>query len=70
MQFCLYGCKLCGWGEVDFVRLDRSTSPFFNFSKPETTATRWNRVSRVLPRCESTEIGSSAVQVFSRSMPG
>lgn len=30
---------------MDFARLNHSTISFFNFSKPETASSRWNRVS-------------------------
>ncbi|XP_063947455.1 IQ domain-containing protein IQM3 isoform X2 [Daucus carota subsp. sativus] len=33
------------WQAIDFARLNHSTISFFNFSKPETAASRWNRVS-------------------------
>jgi hypothetical protein len=33
------------WQALDYVRLNHSTISFFNFSKPETAAERWNRVS-------------------------
>ncbi|XP_010242608.1 PREDICTED: IQ domain-containing protein IQM3-like [Nelumbo nucifera] len=32
------------WQAIDFARLNHSTISFFNFSKPETAASRWNRV--------------------------
>ncbi|PON42835.1 IQ motif, EF-hand binding site [Parasponia andersonii] len=32
------------WQALDFARLNHSTISFFNFSKPETAASRWNRV--------------------------
>ncbi|KAF6160229.1 hypothetical protein GIB67_018998 [Kingdonia uniflora] len=33
------------WQAIDYVRLNHSTISFFNFSKPETAVSRWNRVS-------------------------
>ncbi|KAK9156699.1 hypothetical protein Scep_003273 [Stephania cephalantha] len=33
------------WQVIDFVRLNHSTVSFFNFEKPESAASRWNRVS-------------------------
>ncbi|KAK4419349.1 IQ domain-containing protein IQM3 [Sesamum alatum] len=33
------------WQALDFARLNHSTISFFNFLKPETAASRWNRVS-------------------------
>ncbi|KAJ4705169.1 IQ domain-containing protein [Melia azedarach] len=33
------------WQAIDFARLNLSTVSFFNFSKPETAASRWNRIS-------------------------
>lgn len=33
------------WQALDFARLNHSTISFFNFSKPETAASRWNRIS-------------------------
>ncbi|KAL5545896.1 hypothetical protein UlMin_005583 [Ulmus minor] len=33
------------WQAIDFVRLNHSTISFFNFSKPETATSRWNRIS-------------------------
>ncbi|XP_019158489.1 PREDICTED: IQ domain-containing protein IQM3-like [Ipomoea nil] len=32
------------WQALDYARLNHSTISFFNFLKPETTASRWNRV--------------------------
>ncbi|CAA0818847.1 IQ calmodulin-binding motif family protein [Striga hermonthica] len=32
------------WRALDFARLNHSTISFFNFLKPETAASRWNRV--------------------------
>ncbi|KAI7996930.1 IQ domain-containing protein IQM3 [Camellia lanceoleosa] len=32
------------WQAIDYARLNRSTISFFNFSKPETAASRWNRI--------------------------
>ncbi|CAL5334568.1 unnamed protein product [Camellia sinensis] len=32
------------WQAIDFARLNHSTISFFNFSKPETAASRWSRV--------------------------
>ncbi|XP_042519495.1 IQ domain-containing protein IQM3-like [Macadamia integrifolia] len=32
------------WQAIDFARLNHSTISFFNFSKPETAAARWNRI--------------------------
>ncbi|KDO61086.1 hypothetical protein CISIN_1g036779mg, partial [Citrus sinensis] len=33
------------WRAIDFARLSHSTVSFFNFSKPESVASRWNRVT-------------------------
>ncbi|TXG49349.1 hypothetical protein EZV62_025224 [Acer yangbiense] len=33
------------WQALDYARLNRSTVSFFNFSKPETAASRWTRIS-------------------------
>ncbi|XP_012066462.1 IQ domain-containing protein IQM3 isoform X2 [Jatropha curcas] len=33
------------WQLIDFARLNHSTISFFNFLKPETAASRWNRIS-------------------------
>ncbi|GLT40612.1 hypothetical protein SLA2020_147300 [Shorea laevis] len=33
------------WRAIDFARLNRSTISFFNFLKPETAASRWNRIT-------------------------
>ncbi|KAF8397862.1 hypothetical protein HHK36_016787 [Tetracentron sinense] len=33
------------WQLIDFARLKHSTVSFFNFLKPETPASRWNRIS-------------------------
>ncbi|EXC26929.1 hypothetical protein L484_001201 [Morus notabilis] len=33
------------WQALDFARLNHSTISFFNFSKPETATSRWNRIS-------------------------
>ncbi|KAI3434000.1 uncharacterized protein J3R85_006979, partial [Psidium guajava] len=33
------------WQAIDYARLNYSTVSFFNFSKPETAASRWNRIS-------------------------
>lgn len=33
------------WQAIDFARLNHSTISFFNFSKPETAASRWNRIT-------------------------
>uniref|UniRef100_A0A7N0V114 IQ domain-containing protein IQM3-like n=1 Tax=Kalanchoe fedtschenkoi TaxID=63787 RepID=A0A7N0V114_KALFE len=33
------------WQAIDYARLSHSTVSFFSFSKPETVASRWNRVS-------------------------
>ncbi|CAI9766366.1 unnamed protein product [Fraxinus pennsylvanica] len=33
------------WQAIDYARLNHSTVSFFNFMKPETAASRWNRVS-------------------------
>ncbi|XP_058209567.1 IQ domain-containing protein IQM3-like isoform X2 [Rhododendron vialii] len=33
------------WQLTDYARLNHSTISFFNFSKPETAASRWNRIS-------------------------
>lgn len=32
------------WQAIDYARLNRSTISFFNYSKPETAVSRWNRV--------------------------
>ncbi|XP_011094389.1 IQ domain-containing protein IQM3-like isoform X2 [Sesamum indicum] len=32
------------WQALDFARLNHSTISFFNFLKPETAASRWNRI--------------------------
>ncbi|KAL5743175.1 hypothetical protein ACOSP7_029907 [Xanthoceras sorbifolium] len=32
------------WQAIDYARLNHSTISFFNFSKPETPASKWNRV--------------------------
>ncbi|KAL6988369.1 IQ domain-containing protein iqm3 [Sarracenia purpurea var. burkii] len=32
------------WPLIDYARLSHSTISFFNFSKPETAASRWNRI--------------------------
>ncbi|KAL7137410.1 hypothetical protein ABFS83_10G090300 [Erythranthe nasuta] len=32
------------WQALDFARLNHSTISFFNYSKPESAASRWNRV--------------------------
>ncbi|CAL5383997.1 unnamed protein product [Camellia sinensis] len=32
------------WQAIDYARLHHSTITFFNFSKPETAASRWSRV--------------------------
>lgn len=33
------------WQAIDYARLNHSTISFFNFLKPETAASRWNRIS-------------------------
>ncbi|KAF7113040.1 hypothetical protein RHSIM_RhsimUnG0166600 [Rhododendron simsii] len=33
------------WQLIDYARLNHSTISFFNFSKPETAASRWHRIS-------------------------
>ncbi|GMH09941.1 hypothetical protein Nepgr_011782 [Nepenthes gracilis] len=33
------------WQAIEFARLNHSTISFFSFSKPETVASRWNRIS-------------------------
>ncbi|OVA03600.1 hypothetical protein BVC80_1651g109 [Macleaya cordata] len=33
------------WQAIDYARLNYSTISFFNFLKPETAASRWNRIS-------------------------
>ncbi|KAI3695752.1 hypothetical protein L1987_78752 [Smallanthus sonchifolius] len=33
------------WQALDFARLNHSTVSFFNFEKPESAASRWNRIS-------------------------
>ncbi|KVH89664.1 IQ motif, EF-hand binding site-containing protein [Cynara cardunculus var. scolymus] len=33
------------WQAIDFARLNHSTISFFNFQKPESAASRWNRIS-------------------------
>ncbi|KAI7732209.1 hypothetical protein M8C21_031506 [Ambrosia artemisiifolia] len=33
------------WQAIDFARLNHSTVSFFNFDKPESPASRWNRIS-------------------------
>ncbi|KAL8200051.1 hypothetical protein R6Q57_011390 [Mikania cordata] len=33
------------WQAIDFARLNYSTVSFFNFDKPESAASRWNRIS-------------------------
>ncbi|KAJ9537024.1 hypothetical protein OSB04_029757 [Centaurea solstitialis] len=33
------------WQAIDFARLNHSTVSFFNFQKPESAASRWNRIS-------------------------
>ncbi|KAJ4970795.1 hypothetical protein NE237_003894 [Protea cynaroides] len=33
------------WQAIDFARLNHSTISFFNFLKPETVASRWNRIT-------------------------
>ncbi|KAI8008295.1 IQ domain-containing protein IQM3 [Camellia lanceoleosa] len=33
------------WQAINYARLNRSTISFFNFSKPETAASRWSRIS-------------------------
>lgn len=32
------------WRAIDYARLNHSTISFFNFSKPETAASRWSRI--------------------------
>ncbi|KAH7512130.1 hypothetical protein FEM48_Zijuj12G0057900 [Ziziphus jujuba var. spinosa] len=38
------------WQVLDYARLNLSTVSFFNFSKPETAASRWNRVGKGLSK--------------------
>ncbi|KAK9170447.1 hypothetical protein Syun_002587 [Stephania yunnanensis] len=38
------------WQVIDFVRLNHSTVSFFNFEKPESAASRWNRVGKGLSK--------------------
>lgn len=33
------------WQAIDYARLNHSTVSFFNFLKPETVSSRWNRIS-------------------------
>ncbi|KDO42141.1 hypothetical protein CISIN_1g0429201mg, partial [Citrus sinensis] len=33
------------WQAIDYARLNHSTVSFFNFDKPETTTSRWTRIS-------------------------
>ncbi|KAL0543688.1 hypothetical protein IC582_018791 [Cucumis melo] len=33
------------WRAIDYARLNHSTISFFNFSKPETAASRWSRIT-------------------------
>ncbi|XP_060176670.1 IQ domain-containing protein IQM3-like [Lycium barbarum] len=33
------------WQAIDYARLNHSTVSFFNFMKPETVSSRWNRIS-------------------------
>ncbi|KAK1287375.1 hypothetical protein QJS10_CPB19g00348 [Acorus calamus] len=33
------------WQAIDYARLNRSTISFFNYLKPESAVTRWNRIS-------------------------
>ncbi|GLT89953.1 hypothetical protein SLE2022_079100 [Rubroshorea leprosula] len=33
------------WRAIDFARLNRSTISFFNFLKPETPTSKWNRIT-------------------------
>nr|XP_009778617.1 PREDICTED: uncharacterized protein LOC104227934 isoform X2 [Nicotiana sylvestris] len=33
------------WQAIDYARLNHSTISFFNFLKPETASSRWNRIS-------------------------
>ncbi|XP_002533549.3 IQ domain-containing protein IQM3 [Ricinus communis] len=33
------------WQAIDYARLNHSTISFFNFMKPETAVSRWNRIS-------------------------
>ncbi|KAK6778523.1 hypothetical protein RDI58_025241 [Solanum bulbocastanum] len=33
------------WQAIDYARLNHSTVSFFNFLKPETASSRWNRIS-------------------------
>ncbi|GKV34277.1 hypothetical protein SLEP1_g42658 [Rubroshorea leprosula] len=32
------------WQAINYARLNHSTVSFFNFDKPETAASRWNRI--------------------------
>lgn len=36
---------MCRWQAIDFARLNHRTVSFFNFGKPESAASRWNRIS-------------------------
>ncbi|XP_022851389.1 IQ domain-containing protein IQM2-like [Olea europaea var. sylvestris] len=42
---CNFFEKKFRWQAIDYARLNYSTVSFFNFLKPETAASRWNRVS-------------------------
>jgi len=33
------------WQAMDYARLNHSTISFFDYSRPETAVSRWNRVS-------------------------
>ncbi|CAL5431806.1 unnamed protein product [Camellia sinensis] len=51
-----------GWQAIDYARLNHSRITFFNFSKPETAASRWSRVKLNASKKEGfeREIGSAA----------
>ncbi|GKV34278.1 hypothetical protein SLEP1_g42658 [Rubroshorea leprosula] len=36
--------NVCRWQAINYARLNHSTVSFFNFDKPETAASRWNRI--------------------------
>jgi hypothetical protein len=48
------------WQALDYARLEHSTVSFFDEPKPETAASRWNRVSlnasKVLPLPTATHV--------------
>ncbi|MCD9637693.1 IQ domain-containing protein iqm3 [Datura stramonium] len=37
--------EMLWWQAIDYARLNHSTVSFFNFLKPETASSRWNRIS-------------------------